>query len=306
MTRGKRPVLPFAMACLLLAACGELRLPRAPSTVGQTPRFDVGNAIALSVLADTIYLIDPTSGTVRTLVSGLSDFQAGYAAWSPDHATIAFGNAGIHLQDVSTGHDQTLVKGQSISMPAWSGDGARLVYGDGMHLWVSPVSGATPLELSVPETLAPLEMAWRPGRAILFNGLVLDCAQAGGCASTEASDIWSIKPDGSGLRQLTHLGHASSPKWSPDHSQFLFVRRTTGAHPRSELWVARANGSSPRRLLADADVVAADWSPDGGQIAVVRQGPQPETLQLWVTDADGTAARSVGEPVAGADATVDW
>jgi Tol biopolymer transport system component len=52
-------------------------------------------------------------------------------------------------------------------------------------------------------------------------------------------------------------------------------------------------------------VVAADWSPDGLRIAMVTASTS-RTLQVWITEIDGSNARPLGEPVAGTEATVDW
>src|SRR5579859_3413813 len=38
----------------------------------------------------------------------------------------------------------------------------------------------------------------------------------GRIAFVRNGNIFSIKPDGTGLAKLTHLGHASGPRWSPN------------------------------------------------------------------------------------------
>ncbi len=51
--------------------------------------------------------------------------------------------------------------------------------------------------------------------------------------------IFTVLPDGAGLRQLTHVpkGHAaSSPDWSPDGTRILFTID-------NEIWVMNADGS---------------------------------------------------------------
>ena len=150
-------------------------------------------------------------------------------------------------------------------------------------------------------------MDWAPGSIIAFEGLQLDCEHGAGCASTDRSDIWTIRPDGTGLHRLTRIGGARSPKWSPDHSSLLFIRRYPGSKvARSELWVVRADGTGMRLLTSATDALAADWSPDGTQIALVREGSEPNTLQLWIVSADGIAARPVGDAITGSAATVSW
>ena len=107
-------------------------------------------------------------------------------------------------------------------------------------------------------------------------------------------------------RQITRIGHAESPKWSPDGTRILFIRRTKAAGPQRELWVMAADGSGLRRLGTARDVVAADWSPDGASIAMVRAGEVPRRLQLWITSADGSNARSIGGWIDGTEARLAW
>jgi hypothetical protein len=311
MRRGIRPILPLALLWLL-AACAPPGLGADPDEPSRatTP----ATAIALSVSADAVYLVDPEDGVRRTVVQDLRDFQAGYATWAPDHRRLAFGNNGIFILDAMTAGRTALVEGSALTMPAWSRDGKRIAYGDGLGLLTTPVVGLDPTGFSVPETLAPLGMAWRPGSQIAFQGLELDCSTPVGCASTELSEVWTIAPDGSGLTQVTEVGHAESPKWSPDGSKLLFVRgfggpsQPTGPEPgrSTELWEVNADGTGARQMLPLFDVIAADWSPDGAALAIVRPGERPRTLQVWLAGADGLNLRPVGNPVPGTHATIDW
>ena len=301
MTLRRLLALPLALLCLASAACATGGSARP----GEPP--DPRTAIVLSVSSEAIYLVDPDTGARNALVRGLVDFQAGFASWAPDHRRLAFGNAGIVIVDAVTGDRDTLVTGQSLSMPAWSPSGRDVVYGDGVEMWVSPVAAHDPEPVEVPETLAPLGMDWGPGGRIAFDGLELDCSFAAGCYSTDLSEVWTIKPDGSGLTRLTDVGHAENPKWSPDGTQILFVRRLGGLEkPRStELWAVDVAAKRVRQLFRLYDVVAADWSPQGDRIVIVRRGAL-RTLQLWVANSDGTDLHPIGQQVPGVAATVDW
>jgi Tol biopolymer transport system component len=148
-------------------------------------------------------------------------------------------------------------------------------------------------------------MTWGPDSKIAFDGLQLTCDHLGSCLSTDRSEIWTMRADGSGLKRVTRVGHAEKPKWSPDGSRLLFVARSTGTNT-SELWVANADGSEPEPVPGSSEVIAADWSPDGQRIAMVKPGEAEGTLQLWIVDADGGSERTVGTPVTGLEATVDW
>ena len=304
MRRGRHLITALATLCFMASGCARLGLAEpSPARTGPDP----ATAIAVSVLSDAVYLVDPATGVSEQVASGLANFQAGYAVWSPGHQLLAYGDGGIVVLDPRTGERRVAAAGPSLSMAAWNGDGTQLAYGNGTALFVSVLGSTRPASLRLPGTLAPFGMDWAPGSAIAFEGLQLDCSRGANCSSTDRSDIWTIRPDGSGLRRLTRVGGALGPKWSPDGSSLLFLRRYPGAKvARTELWVVQADGSGMRMLTSATDVLAADWSPDGTQIAMVRAGTLPNSLQLWIVSADGSAARMVGDEVPGSAATVSW
>ena len=302
--RGSRVRVALLGACLLLAAC--VRIPSAAP-----PAIAVGNRgeppVAVSILGDAVYLVDPASGDVTRVASGLPNFQAGYAAWSPDRHTLAYGDGGIVLVGRDDRRLRTLAPGASVSMPAWSPDGRRIVYGDGVGMWVVPAGGGRPIRVPLPRALAPFSFDWSPGPSIVFEAQALDCIPPTGCASTGSSDLYLVGPDGKGLRRLTRLGSASNPRWSPDGRRILFVRTVGRGKARTtQVWTVGPRGRALAPLLSVPGVTAADWSPDGRQVALLRPGPIPHTLQLWIADVDGRGLHAVGPPLPGDDGTVDW
>jgi Tol biopolymer transport system component len=90
-------------------------------------------------------------------------------------------------------------------------------------------------------------------------------------------DVYSVKPDGSGLRNLTRdfSFDQFSPAWSADGRRIAYVEgdgaSTLDAYG-AELWTMRANGSRKRRLTENgtADLQPA-WSPDGKWIVFSRR-----------------------------------
>ena len=124
-------------------------------------------------------------------------------------------------------------------------------------------------------------------------------------------DIYSMRPDGSGVRRLTTApGEDTDPAWAPDGSSIVFSSARLG-EPR--LFMMRADGRdqidiSPPASSGDTgggtgvwmDGTPA-WSPDGVWIAfaTTRSG----SLQIWAMHPDGgagplalTAAGNNGAP----------
>lgn len=298
MGRGRALTASLAVLCLLVGSCAGLGTNRKKPAKPQP-----STAIALSILDDAIFLVDPSSGQRLEVVRGLADFQSGFGAWSPDHTELAYADHGIYVIDFSTNRRRKLIAGDGLSMPTWSPSGQVMAYGDAASLWITPIDVVGPYRIPLPKTLAPIGMHWSV-QGIAFEGIKRDCATSPLCPSTDDTDVWSVEPDGRDLRQMTRIRSALSPRWSPDAMRILFIRRVED--DRRELWVVRARGGNPQRIGTASDVVAADWSPDGNQLAMVRTGARPGTLQVWIADADGTNAHAIGLPLSGTAASIDW
>lgn len=134
--------------------------------------------------------------------------------------------------------------------PSMSPDGRRFVYrtfgpeGDGLRIMEIETKTVTPIAGGYDNF--PL---WSPrGDLIMFS------RQAEG-----DYEIYTIKPDGTGLRQLTHSrGNDAHMAWSPDGEHIAFastrmgfkdeVPYTDSPQPYGEIFVMRADGSEVRQL----------------------------------------------------------
>ncbi|HEY1331053.1 MAG TPA: hypothetical protein VGH10_06205 [Actinomycetota bacterium] len=298
-------LVPLALACLLASGCGLSSAVHLTETAGAP---DPHTAILLSILGGSVSMVDPNSGAIEPIATGLTDFQSGYATWAPSHAQLAYGSAGIAVVQAGSNKTRWLVRGQSLSMPAWSPDGRSIVYGNGLVAWVTRAARNNPDRILDQQDLGPFGFDWSSKNVIAFEGLALNCDNAEGCFSTNQSDIWTMRPTGSGLHQITKLGTASNPKWSPDSTKIMFIRTVTEHRKQqAQLWLVPASGGHLQHLVpAVTNVLAADWAPSGARIAIVRQGIAPGTVDLWIANADGSGLHAIATSIPGTDATVDW
>ena len=78
-------------------------------------------------------------------------------------------------------------------------------------------------------------------------------------------DLFTVRSDGTGLRQLTNdLYNDRAPEWSPDGRKIAFYSSRSGSW---QLWTINPDGSSPRQLTDVAQVIYVTWSPDSARIA---------------------------------------
>jgi TolB protein len=165
------------------------------------------------------------------------------AAWAPDGERIALQRhsatdegevSTVEIVDLASGESTTVFETDAtlgIYAPRWSPDGASLVLeivgwdgGDFIGDSLQVLDLADP---GVTRTIVPMDMMgnnpdWSPrGDLIAFSA-----PAAGGEPGGALSDIWVVAPDGTGMRQVTHLaaegGTAVQPAFTPDGSRILF------------------------------------------------------------------------------------
>jgi TolB protein len=105
-------------------------------------------------------------------------------------------------------------------------------------------------------------------------------------------NVFTIEPDGGGLRQVTFLtsadGQADSPQWSPDGKQIVFSVYGGPNGPR--LWVVNADGSNLHPAFDETDTYDDDqgnWSPDGSRIIFRRCAHNREFCAIYTVKTDG-------------------
>jgi Tol biopolymer transport system component len=119
--------------------------------------------------------------------------------------------------------------------------------------------------------------------------------------------LWSVRPDGSGLRRIYHTRqNAKRPSLSPDRQWLVFDGASPGKAPISDfdIQVVRVDGTQRRTLAESTDwELDAAWSPDGSRLSFERwrrggEGDDWSNSEIWVVDFDGTNLERLGKGLA--------
>jgi Tol biopolymer transport system component len=227
---------------------------------------------------DGVFVADSDGRDTRRLSSIPA---ANTPAWSPDGKTIAVADASspvsrLLLLPVAGGNKPLRVIGGGED-GVWSPDGRRLAFTANHHghsdLFVARGDGSRPRRLTFGAGGAEVvDVRWTPaGDRIVFQ-------RFGGHApgELELSELWSIAPDGSGLREITHAYPAGG-----NNHVLGWVRGKLRQEPRPRPWARPRTLFVPYpagALTADGRRVAvAPLVPYSGDAPLLPSGP----LLVW-------------------------
>jgi hypothetical protein len=180
-----------------------------------------------------------------------------------------------------------------IFRPSWSPDGSRVVFSDGLRLWIWAVGGGAPTQiLGTADGVWP---AWSPnGDLIAFTKLQRGPVQTFGCecwrrgrplpvanlrrvitndGRRRVGTLQTIRPDGTGLATL---GEGEAPAWTPDGQTLVFQRG-------GQLWRANRDGTNAVALPNTQFGYEPAISRDGRWLAFTRdmkQGDRANNLEM--------------------------
>jgi Tol biopolymer transport system component len=211
--------------------------------------------------------------------------QNGDFTFSPDGQRVAYtqrctysipGCGFITILDLRTGErtelSATLVQGQHKSGPgslAWSPDGTRIAFiretlqgqptPSDSNLWLIDADGTNmhKVVLAVPRVTAP---QWSPDGSTI--ALMSDLAVDATPDPLPAQDIYTVNPDGTGLRQLTTDGRSIWPEWTPSGQIRFRIGNVGSPTDTMQYSLMDADGSNVTALVDLAGLIAV-ITPEG-------------------------------------------
>jgi Tol biopolymer transport system component len=277
-----------ALALLAAAVAAVVAIPAAAKPPGTNGKIVTG---ALVVDGEgQVYTVDP-DGTDEQVVADNTET----GQWSPDGTLIDLFGLLLNPDDgsiidlrVNLG---TLYPDLFLGCGWWAPDGARLAC-EGIGetdpsltgIYTVRASDGGDLQRVTSEPTGDIPRDYSPnGKRIVF---------------ARANALFTIKLDGSGLRQITPDGLGGQGSWSPQGNQIVFSARVPNADYRSTIWVVHSDGSGLRQLPVagcgglfssptSISCFNPSWSPDGTKIAFARL-PAGGQRDLYTVNSDGS------------------
>ena len=121
------------------------------------------------------------------------------------------------------------------------------------------------------------------------SGLILFHKEGG---SFGDGQLFTIRPDGTGLRQITHGPDSSlNADWSPDGKTIAY-EHIAAAKPHAGVALMDADGGNTRELTPEGFQGQPSFNPDGRSL-VYNRDPKPGVNQIWTIGIDGSGLRQL-------------
>jgi Tol biopolymer transport system component len=157
-------------------------------------------------------------------------------------------------------------------LPSWSADGKWIAFDRNLAIWIARSDGTRAHVLTRSGGAFPYGPTWSPnGKWIAFIG-------------RNGSDLFVVRPDGSGERLLTDTG-SSDFAWSPDGKRIAVTEcPNVGVAESCRVAVIPIGRGREIALTKGGPHWVHSWSPNGRAIAYIRPSDSGETLHVVTVD----------------------
>lgn len=282
------------------------------TVAGATTVVDVVTAATSSPGSSIVFEEEVASGS-QLFVRNLSGTHQHQLTFGPDSAETPrwapFGHRILYLRrpandahlpdlmvmDARGRHKQQLLAGgraHFISDMAWSPSGRRIVlvrtlrtgFSD-LFLYTLATGTLVRMHVNREEDRDPATVDWASDGRIFFSAV--DYTNDGD--AFEDHDLYSVRPDATGLTQLTDTPRRDEllPRVSPDGRKFAYAKRSTTCE---SVRIADTDGTRSQRLPTNCNAFELSWSANGSRVLLQRFDAQGDFV-IEIMAPDGTHRR---------------